>query len=187
MLLEQLRDFEWLNEPENVIFRDGDMTVAAVSKTDFWQNRRKNIHRDNGHFFFARCSNNFTMTVHWSFPELLEFRQCGLMLRFDEQNWLKAAVMASESGNFHVNSCVVNAGCPDFARQSLSSRPSEIWFRARRSNSDFTLFYSLNGTDFYQLRQFSFILEDAEIKAGAYICSPANSGFEAVLHSIDFS
>ena len=59
MLLEQLRDFEWLNEPEDVSFSEEGMSVTAKKESDFWQNTRKNVHADNGHFFFVRCEDLF--------------------------------------------------------------------------------------------------------------------------------
>lgn len=37
MLLDALRDFEWLNEPLDVNFEEAGMRVLTHNKTDFWQ------------------------------------------------------------------------------------------------------------------------------------------------------
>lgn len=36
MLLDALRDFEWLNEPLDVNFEEAGMRVLTHNKTDFW-------------------------------------------------------------------------------------------------------------------------------------------------------
>ena len=40
MLLDALKDFEWLNEPEEVYFGESGMKVKAMPDTDFWVNAR---------------------------------------------------------------------------------------------------------------------------------------------------
>ena len=37
MFLEQLRDFEWYNEPADVSFDERGMRVLSRARTDFWQ------------------------------------------------------------------------------------------------------------------------------------------------------
>ena len=54
MILENIKDFEWLNEPENVIFADKEMKIIAKKETDFWQSKHHNFFKDNGHLFFLR-------------------------------------------------------------------------------------------------------------------------------------
>ena len=36
MLLDDLKKFDWINEPENVRFNDFGMLVRAKYRTDFW-------------------------------------------------------------------------------------------------------------------------------------------------------
>ena len=51
MLLTNLRDFEWYNEPEDVSFEERGMAVLTKNKTDFWQSKHHNFKKDDGHFF----------------------------------------------------------------------------------------------------------------------------------------
>ena len=36
MLLESLKQFDWMNEPANVRFDENGMVVLAKYRTDFW-------------------------------------------------------------------------------------------------------------------------------------------------------
>lgn len=186
MLLEQLRDFEWLNEPDDVDFDDSGMMVVAKANTDFWQNNRKNIHKNDGHFFFSRRNGNFVLNVQWNFRQLKDFEQCGIMLYFDERNWMKASIMTDNPLLPKLGCCVTNCGYTDWAMQETSAEIEQIYFRIKRSSGDYTLFYSLDGIKFVQIRWFNFQNEEMEIKAGAYIASPKNVGFQAQLQAINF-
>lgn len=186
MLLDQLRDFEWLNEPKEVNFHDGGMSILALNHTDFWQNKARNVHKDDGHFFFARKTGNFILTLHWKFLPIQNFQQCGLMLRFDEQNWMKASLMFDNPDNPKLGSCVCNGGFTDWALMPVSKNLSELWLRVKRQNGDYLLFASFDGVSFGQIRLFNFLNEDVEIKAGAYLCAPNSDDFEPVLCKLDF-
>ena len=47
MILENLKNFERLNEPENVIFANKEMKIVPKSQTDFWQSKHHNFYKDN--------------------------------------------------------------------------------------------------------------------------------------------
>lgn len=94
MLLEALRDFEWYNEAADVAFGERGVRVTAAPQTDFWQDAVRGYHRDSGHFFFARRRGAFVMTVCWRFGIPVDFAQCGLMGRVDENHWFKISVMS---------------------------------------------------------------------------------------------
>lgn len=89
MLLDALRDFEWLNEPLDVNFDEMGMRVLTHDKTDFWQSAHHKFGKDNGHFFYTRHSGNFTFLVTWKFVSDGQFDQCGVMLRIDEKIGLR--------------------------------------------------------------------------------------------------
>lgn len=186
MLLGALQDFEWYNEPENVIFRDRALHVAAAPKTDFWQSRHRNFGMDNGHFFFSRRENNFTFVLKWSFTASKPYDQCGIMLRIDEKNWIKASIMYDSPERPMLGSGVTQNGYSDWAAQDIPPGVNEIWFKLRRLNGDYLVSYSLDGDKFKQIRITHLQNDMPEVKVGAYICSPGPDGFEAVLSQMDF-
>ena len=85
MLLDVLKDFEWLNEPRKLAYSDAGMAISTEAQTDFWQSVQHQVRKDNGHFFFTPRDGNFTLTLQWQFGDYSGFRQCGLMLRLDER------------------------------------------------------------------------------------------------------
>ena len=52
MILENLKNFEWYNEPANVTFGSHELEITAAEGTDFWQSKHHNFFKDDGHFFF---------------------------------------------------------------------------------------------------------------------------------------
>ena len=185
MKLENLKDFEWYNEPENVFFRGEEMRVIAAPQTDFWQNSAHDVHIDNGHFFYKKSDQNFTLDVCWNFENADKFSQCGLMLRLDDLNWFKVSLMYNESSAVEVGSCLTVCGNSDWANVSLEGAVHQMWYRLVRKGLDYVAFYSIDGEHFIKLRQF--VLKASEIKAGAYLAAPQRADFEAVLNDVNFS
>ena len=186
MLLEALRDFEWLNEPENVIFHDKEMRIVAKKGTDFWQSKNHHLHRDNGHFFYAKKSDDFTFTVKWQFGKMYPFHQCGLMVRIDENNWIKASILYDSPECPMIGSSVTQYGYSDWVAQDVPATISEIWFRIKYLQGDCLLYYSLDGKTFRQMRLAHLVNSLPEIKVGAYVCNPTQTEFEAVLSVLEF-
>lgn len=186
MLLGALHDFEWLNEPENVVFRDEEMSVTAHPNSDFWQSKHQGAGRDNGHFFFSRRDNNFTFTAKWRFSQLRPYEQCGIMLRIDENNWIKATVMYDTPQRMMVGTSVTQNGYSDWAAQEIPGDISEIWFKIKRQRGDYLIYYSTTGERYIQMRLTHLINDMPEVKVGAYICTPATAAFQASLSGLEF-
>lgn len=45
MILENLKNFEWYNEPANVVFGSHELEIVAAEGTDFWQSAHHNFLR----------------------------------------------------------------------------------------------------------------------------------------------
>lgn len=186
MLLEQLRDFEWYNEPLDVSFDERGMKVLSRDKTDFWQSLHHKFYKDDGHFFFTRKTGNFVFTIRWDFETNGNFDQCGIMLRIDERNWFKASVMFENFRQPMLGSSVTNNGYSDWAAQDIPMGINQVWYKIKRINGDYIIYFSMDGIKFKQIRLFHLLNDFPEVKVGAYICSPQREGFEATLSQIDF-
>ena len=187
MLLDSLRDFEWYNEPKDVSFDETGMHVTSFERTDFWQNANAKMSKDNGHFFYTRKNGDFTVKARWNFETDAAFEQCGIMLRFDARNWLKVSMMSEDKRTPKLGTVVVNEGFADLSVVEIPENTQEIWYKIRKIQKDFLVYYSLDGKRFFQIRMFSFVHSHEDIKAGAFICSPLNAPFSATLSEIDFS
>ncbi len=187
MKLENLIDFEWYNEPENVIFSDQEMKIVAKSLTDFWQSLHHQIKKDNGHFFYKKISGNFSLLIKWRFENATPFKQCGIMARVDERNWFKASILAKDENSPEIGTCLTLSGHSDWAGTQLQNMPDKIFYKLERRGDDFVCSYSLDGQKYIKLRQFYLRGVENEIKIGAYLASPQNEPFDAVLDEIDLS
>lgn len=188
MLLETLRDFEWYNEAEEVTFSDRGVKITAAPGTDFWQDVLRGHHKDNGHFFFAPRSGAFTLTVCWQPGIPLDFAQCGLMGRADENHWFKISLMSKNGGMVNVCSVVTNSGNSDMSLTPCAAGTAEIWFRLKKGEDGVCeLSYSTNGIAYIPLRRFRLLAEKNTLAAGVFISSPSDKPYTALLKSIDFS
>ena len=177
MLLDALRDFEWLNEPLDVNFEETGMRVLTHNKTDFWQSAHHRVAKDNGHFFYTRRFDDFSFVVGWRFRIEGRFDQCGIMLRIDEKNWFKASIMYESPQYPMIGSCE-NIDIPTGIEQ--------MYYKIKRYKGDYIISYSYDGINFRQMRLLHLLKDQPEVKVGAFICSPQHEGFEATLTRIEF-
>ncbi len=185
MKLEDLKGFDWYNEPENVIFNGDKMVVTAKSETDFWQSNGHGFKKDDGHFFYKTTDADFVMVACWSFGDISGFKQCGVMVRNADDLWFKAAMMCQDVQNLEIGHCLTAAGNSDWASVMLPEMPEKLWYKIVRRKNDYLAFYSLNGTDYIKMRQF--YLTGENVCIGAYICNPQHGVFRAVLEDVSFS
>ena len=186
MILENLKQFEWLNEPENVIFADKEMKIVSKAQTDFWQSKHHKFFKDDGHLFFVRTTTDFNIVIHWKALDTDNFNQCGLMVRVDDKNWFKSSLMYQNKDFPEIGSCVTLRGHSDWAGVQLENEVCEVWYKLVRKDDDFIAYYSLDNKKYIRLRQFYMDTIGNELKVGAYICSPQNKSFEATLEDIDY-
>ncbi len=183
MLLDALKDFSWYNEPEDVRFNDSGMEVTTHTCTDFWQSAAHKFHRDNAHFFFTPCPGDFKIQVQWRFEDLSPGDQAGIMLRRDNLNWFKGAVVKEKNGRFAVASSLTRNGYSDWSSFELVQSPVNLSFSLQNRGGDCRCGFSFAGQEARLLRLFYL---DGDLKAGAYLAGPENS-FSAVLSRLDFT
>ena len=171
MNLDTIRNFDWYNEPE-FSFSSGALIIKAQSETDFWQDKRNNIKKDDGHFFFTQYSGNFELTVKWKKPKKIkELCQFGLMGRIDNQNWCKISVIKIQKELFLFLS-VTWLGISDSVIIPLVSDFDKIRYRLYYSKGVFSLSYSIDEQQFIAIRHFQMFKDFNNIDIGAYICDP---------------
>lgn len=187
MLLENIKDFNWLCEPKNVEFIEKGLLISTKPQTDFWQNSSFNISKDNGHFFACIKEGDFTLATKWFFEKTIESAQCGIMVKSDAKNWIKAGIMPLGDNKIQVGVVVANNGVCDWSVHELSENVKTIYFKIKRKTSNFIVYYSINGKDYMQIRLINHLGIRQVIDTGAYVCSPKDECFDCVLEEIDIS
>lgn len=163
----------WYNEPPTWTIQDNKVTVHTGPKTDFWRLTSGGYIQDNGHFYFERRNGDFRAEVKYSGEYNALYDQAGMMIRVNETTWMKCGTEFIE-GKQHV-SAVVTRDTSDWSVVALSSNPSALWLRVTRAGTTIEVHYSLDGSQYQLLRQFS-LMEDT-LDVGLLAASPVGNGF----------
>lgn len=187
MLLEKIKDFNWLCEPKNVEFIEKGLFITTKPNTDFWQNSNFNISKDDGHFFACIKEGDFTLTTKWFFEQFKNAAQCGLMIKSDSKNWIKAGIIPTADNKPQIGVVVAYNGVCDWSLNDLAKDIHSCYFRIKRIGSNFVVYYSIDGSEYKQIRLINHLHIRQVIDVGAYACSPKDESFDCVLEEIDIS
>jgi regulation of enolase protein 1 (concanavalin A-like superfamily) len=166
----------WFNEPPDYRLGNG-LELYTSARTDFWQNTHYGFQRDDGHCLFARQSGDFSLLTHAEFQPRERYDQCGLMVRVDDQNWIKVSTEYEDESTSRLGSVVTNLGYSDWATQDIPSSHREMWYRMSKRKHDFLIESSFDGQDWLQMRIAHLHVLKEELKVGLYACSPIGQAF----------
>ena len=178
------KGFFWLNKPRYRM-EGGALSVFTASKTDFWQRTHYGFSRDDGHALLTSTTGDFTITVRTAFEYASQFDQCGLLIRIDALNWIKASTEREDDVRIRLGSVVTNLGYSDWATVDIDGGTAGMWYRIRSRENDFILENSTNGASWSQMRIAHLHNRQRPLNIGLYACSPNTGGFRAVFS--DFS
>jgi regulation of enolase protein 1 (concanavalin A-like superfamily) len=168
---------DWYNEPAKWSADDEMITITANAKTDFWRKTHDGGIRDNGHFYFQPVRGDFTADVKFTADYHALYDQAGLMVRLDEQTWLKCGVELFNG--VLCASAVVTRDFSDWSVVPLVDAPPVFWLRVARHGSTVEVSYSRDGGAYTLLRQAH--LTDVEtVSVGVMVCAPTGDGFTAM-------
>ncbi|MGD0692574.1 MAG: DUF1349 domain-containing protein [Acidimicrobiales bacterium] len=83
---------DWFNEPSQWSEKDGQITVRADARTDFWRITDYGYVRDNGHIYGEAITTDFDFAVRVEADYADQYDQAGVAIRVDESHWLKTGV-----------------------------------------------------------------------------------------------
>lgn len=173
---EMPQGFYWFNEPEQYDWNEG-LTIRTVPQTDFWQNTHYGFQRDNGHCLLTKVTADFSFSAQLQFEPQEVYDQCGIFVRIDAYNWLKASVEYENTAYSRLGSVVTNLGYSDWATTDISSNIEQMSYRVSKRGSDFLIESSPDGIVWSQMRIAHLHQPFAQIEVGIYACSPKDSSF----------
>lgn len=179
-------DYFWLNQPEKLQTGNG-LEIWTMPQTDFWQRTHYGFRNDNGHCLFREVIGDFSMTTQVEFHPTVLYDQCGLILRVDENNWIKASTEYIGEASSKLGSVVTNLGYSDWATQDISSSVKMLWYRVSRRGSDFLIEAAHDGAVWQQLRICHLHEVESKILAGVYACSPLENSFWCRFNFLQFA
>ena len=167
---------KWYNEPPAWTAQGNKLTVTTGPGTDFWQKTHYGFQRDNGHFYYQEVEGDFLAQLKFSAQYRDLYDQAGLMVRLDENNWLKCGIEFVE-GVQNV-SAVVTRDFSDWSIVPLANNPAALWLRVKREGTALEVSYSFDGAK-YSLLRLAYIIPAPGLQVGPMCASPDGSGFEA--------
>lgn len=165
---------QWYNEPPQWNAENGTITVHAGAKTDFWRKTHYGFIRDTGNFYYQPITGNFTADVIVRGQYQTLYDQAGLMIRQDEQTWLKCGIEFVEGVQYA--SAVVTRDYSDWSVVALPQSPSALWLRVKRDRETVEVSYSIEGTH-YTLLRLAYLTEERTVQVGIMAASPQGEGF----------
>ena len=167
---------KWLNEAPDWKINKGSLNVTTGNKTDFWRKNFYGFIRDDGHFFYHEVEGDFSAEVVFigNYQELYD--QAGLMLRVDEENWVKTGIEFTD-GNMHL-SAVVTRDYSDWSVAAIDYNvQDEITIRLTRHGDCVRIQY-LDKNKKWNLLRLAYLDMPEECMIGVMCCSPERAGFE---------
>jgi regulation of enolase protein 1 (concanavalin A-like superfamily) len=168
--------FFWFNEPARYQVGNG-LEIVTKAKTDFWQRTHYGFQRDDGHCLLTRQSGDFALMTRVEFRPHEKYDQCGLMVRGDRENWIKASTEYENESCSRLGSVVTNLGYSDWATQDVFSNYHEICYRISKNGGDFLIEYSFNSEKWNQLRVAHLHKHFEQLEIRVYACSPIGQDF----------
>ncbi len=166
----------WLNPPASAHYNEGVLTVRSKGKTDFWRKTFYGYVTDNGHFMHVPMMGEFTMQARINGNYSALYDQAGLMVRLDEQNWMKCGSELVEGKRWA--SVVFTHDYSDWSTMEDVSQTGAVWWRVVRTKDSIEAQCSKDGEKFTTIRQ-GYFPADVKVMAGVMCAAPEGAGFDA--------
>ena len=169
-MFEQCR---WLNEPDAWAIKTDGLTVTTNKATDFWRTTHYGFIRDTGHFFGRDARGDITATLRIKANYTDLYDQAGIMVRNDENTWIKAGIELSDGEA--LLSSVLTIGQSDWATGPYPGDPSAFWMRVTLRHGVLRVQASPDGIRWPLVRLCPFP-GAATTLVGPFCCTPERSG-----------
>jgi len=174
---------QWLNEPPYWQQKDNLLIVKTAPKTDFWRITHYGFIRDSGHFYFDTVSTDFVaeVKIRGHYRDLYD--QAGIMLRVNENHWIKAGIEYVEG--MQNLSAVVTQDYSDWSIIPLGNPPEALQLRVERRREAIHIAYFNKAIGFSMFRLA--YLPAIAIKVGLMCASPDGDGFQVAFEDYRLS
>lgn len=177
--------WRWLREPETWSANGDVVTAVTQPDSDFWRVTHYGFVRDNGHVLGRDADGDFTLTATFSGEYRDLYDQAGVMLRIDEENWIKTGIELVDG--VQQLSAVVTRGMSDWSVVALPVAPASVTVAVERKGDTVTVRYGLDGAAPETMLRLAYFPPGVTVLAGVMCASPDGSGFPARFADVAFS
>jgi len=175
---------QWLNEPASWQ-RTGDVLRVSVDPgTDFWRTTGYGYVHDSGHVYGEPLRGDLDVSVRVRGAFASQYDQAGIMLRADENTWLKTGLEFFE-GRPRL-STVLTMGCSSWMVADLPPGTDEVTLRVSRRGDAVEVRYTA-GEGAAELAALVFMPPGREMLAGIVCAAPEGAGFSVAFHDLRIS
>lgn len=167
----------WFNEPSSWEVKDGNLKMKVTPESDYWRKTHYGFTVDDGPFFYTTRGGEFEVSMKISGDYKTRFDQMGLMLRIDEEHWVKTGIEYLD-GIYNFSTVVTDIHS-NWSIVELTGRPKSIWIKAIRKIDAVEIFYSLDGVT-YKMSNVVYLADNKPIMVGMMAASPDGNGFDAL-------
>ncbi|MEF2071343.1 DUF1349 domain-containing protein [Consotaella aegiceratis] len=171
----------WINEPPEWAHDDTGLTLTTAGKTDFWRQTFYGFEPHTGHFFGAPVAGDFTAYLTFEAAYETLYDQAGLMLRIDDEHWIKAGIEFSDgAANFSV---VVARGRSDWSAVRVADVSGLQTLRMTRI-ADAVLVHFRDAGGGWQFLRLADFAPPGEAALGPMACTPQRAGLRVRFESL---
>ncbi|HEV3292078.1 MAG TPA: DUF1349 domain-containing protein [Streptosporangiaceae bacterium] len=172
---------QWLNEPASWQRTGEVLRVSVDPGTDFWRATGYGYIHDNGHVYGELLPGDLDVSVRVRGTFASQYDQAGIMLRADEQTWLKTGVEFFE-GRPRL-STVLTLGWSSWIVADLPAGTDEVTLRVSRRGEAVEVRYTA-GSGPAELAALVFLPPGRELLAGIGCAAPEGTGFTVNFHDL---
>jgi len=179
---QNMDKMNWLNEPSSWEIENGNLQMKVTPESDYWRKTHYGFTVDDGPFYYTIRGGEFEVSVKISGNYKTRFDQMGLMLRIDEEHWIKTGIEYVD-GVYNFSTVVTDVHS-NWSVIELNGKPDSVWIKAVRKIDAVEIFYSLDGIT-YKMFNLAFLPDNKPVMVGMMAASPDGDGFDALFE--DFS
>ena len=171
---QTLEKMQWFNEPEKWTVENQVLSMFVTPKSDYWRISHYGFTVDDAPFYYALYGGEFEVKVKITGDYKNRFDQAGLMLRIDEQNYIKAGIELVD-GVYNL-STVVTHKTSDWSVIALEKPVPFIWIKAVRRLDAVEVFYSFDDKTYTMMRN-AWMQDNTPMMVGVMGACPDGDGF----------
>lgn len=179
---QSLDKMQWFNEPEKWSVKNNELSMFVTPQSDYWRISHYGFTVDDAPFLYTVRGGEFEAKVKVTGDYTTRFDQAGLMLRIDEENYIKAGIEYVD-GKYNL-STVVTHHTSDWSVITLDRPVPYVWIKAVRRLDAVEIFYSFDDKEYVMMRN-AWMKDNTPVMVGMMAACPDGKGFEA--HFSDFS
>ena len=171
---QTLEKMLWFNEPEQWEIKNNSLSMFVTPQSDYWRISHYGFTVDDAPFYYATYGGEFEAKVKITGAYKARFDQAGLMIRIDEENYIKAGIEYVD-GKYNL-STVVTHKTSDWSVISLDKPISYIWIKAVRRLDAIEIFYSFDDQTYVMMRN-AWMQDNTPVQIGMMAACPDGNGF----------